>query len=56
MRSNPNAPETTTRAGVTVAIGVAAFPDDAQTDLELINAADRRLYHAKPLGRNRVVS
>ena len=39
---------------VTVSIGVAAFPDDAKVDLELIRAADQRLYQAKHNGRNLV--
>ncbi len=41
---------------VTVSIGVAAFPEDAQAELELIRVADQRLYHAKRAGRNRVVA
>ncbi len=47
----------TERAGaapVTVSIGVASFPDDAQADLELIRIADQRLYEAKRSGKNRV--
>jgi GGDEF domain-containing protein len=39
---------------VTVSVGVAAFPDDAQGELELIRVADQRLYQAKREGRNRV--
>ncbi len=39
----------------TMSIGVATFPDDAQTDRELVAAADRALYFAKQSGRNRVV-
>ena len=41
---------------ITVSIGVAAFPDDAQVDLELIRTADQRLYQAKRAGRNCVIS
>lgn len=41
---------------VTVSIGVASFPDDAQVDLELIRVADQRLYEAKRNGRNLVCS
>jgi diguanylate cyclase (GGDEF)-like protein len=37
---------------VTVSIGAASFPDDAQADLELIRVADQRLYQAKGAGRN----
>lgn len=39
---------------VTLSIGVATFPQDAATKEELIAAADRRMYRAKNLGRNRV--
>jgi diguanylate cyclase (GGDEF)-like protein len=41
---------------VSVSLGVAAFPDDAQAELELIRIADQRLYHAKRSGRNLVCS
>lgn len=41
---------------VTVSIGVATFPDDAQADMELIRIADQRLYQAKRAGRNLVCS
>jgi HD-GYP domain-containing protein (c-di-GMP phosphodiesterase class II) len=39
-------------APVTVSIGVASFPDDADTRDGLISAADRALYAAKHTGRN----
>lgn len=41
---------------VTVSIGVACFPDDAQAELELVRVADQRLYQAKHGGRNLVCS
>jgi diguanylate cyclase (GGDEF)-like protein len=41
---------------ITVSIGVATAPEDGASLLELISAADRRLYRAKSDGRNRVVS
>jgi diguanylate cyclase (GGDEF)-like protein len=41
---------------VTVSGGVAAFPSDASGDEALIRAADARLYRAKELGRDRIVS
>jgi len=44
------------RDAVTVSVGVAAFPEDAQSDLELIRRSDQRLYHAKRAGRNQVCS
>ncbi len=39
---------------ITISVGVATFPDDG-TDMEtLIKMADKRLYHAKQLGRNAI--
>lgn len=43
-----------TKARVTVSIGVANFDDDAQTKEELIKKADNALYQAKKMGKNRV--
>ena len=40
---------------VTVTIGVAAFPTDAASGVELLRIADRRLYAGKAAGRNRVI-
>jgi diguanylate cyclase (GGDEF)-like protein len=40
---------------VTLSIGVASFPADGNSSQECIGAADRALYRAKTLGRNRVV-
>lgn len=39
---------------VTISMGVAIYPEDAQTPEELINAADQALYQAKRSGRNNV--
>ena len=41
---------------VTASIGVATFPDDGDTSDEILFAADRALYAAKTLGRNRVTT
>ncbi|MBI3996268.1 MAG: diguanylate cyclase [Candidatus Omnitrophica bacterium] len=57
-RASPKEPSRRRRVeavgGVTVSIGVAAFPDDAQADVELVRVADQRLYQAKRAGRNLV--
>ncbi|ACD90310.1 MAG: GGDEF domain-containing protein [Chlorobium limicola] len=41
---------------LTVSIGIATFPDDAQDWYTLVNNADRALYQAKSAGRNRVTA
>ncbi|MBV9575477.1 MAG: diguanylate cyclase, partial [Gammaproteobacteria bacterium] len=40
---------------ITVSIGMASFPENAQEGKELIELADKALYTAKRNGRNRVV-
>ena len=42
--------------GLTISIGVATYPDAAATKEGLLEAADRALYVAKRLGRDRVVA
>lgn len=42
--------------GVTVSIGVAAYPEDGDSLAALLLRADERLYRAKEGGRNRVVA
>ncbi|MHC1747941.1 MAG: diguanylate cyclase [Cellulosilyticaceae bacterium] len=39
---------------LTVSIGIGAYPDKAQSDLELIKSADDALYRAKFFNKNRV--
>ncbi|MFH1848182.1 MAG: GGDEF domain-containing protein, partial [Candidatus Omnitrophota bacterium] len=41
--------------GMTISVGVATFPHDANTAKDLIERADEALYKAKAEGRNRVV-
>ena len=41
-------------ATVTISLGVATFPDNAQTPQDLIEYADKGLYYAKEHGRNQV--
>jgi diguanylate cyclase (GGDEF)-like protein len=38
----------------TISIGVASYPDDADTPVDLLAKADSALYRAKGLGKNRV--
>jgi len=40
---------------IMLSAGIAAYPDCADSPEALINAADRALYSAKRLGRDRVV-
>lgn len=40
---------------ITISIGVATFPEDAESGTQIVAAADRALYAAKNAGRNRVV-
>jgi len=44
------------RRSVTASVGVATFPEDGQSAMELIRVADQRLYQAKRAGRNLVIS
>ena len=41
-------------SAVTVSIGIATFPEDAETPQSLIEVADKGLYYAKEHGRNQV--
>lgn len=42
------------KTSVTVSMGIAVFPEDAQVKDDLIEKADRALYKAKKKGRNQV--
>jgi diguanylate cyclase (GGDEF)-like protein len=48
-------PEPTSGHGVTVSIGLASWPRDAQTAEDVLICADRRLYEVKRSGGNAVV-
>jgi diguanylate cyclase (GGDEF)-like protein len=39
---------------ITVSIGIASFPDDGKTELELIEKSDTALYIAKTKGKNQI--
>jgi len=45
----------TLNINVTVSIGIAVCPDDADSVRELISTADKALYKAKETGKNKVV-
>ena len=49
-------PKRDERVRVTVSAGVASWPTDAENPDDLLHVADARLFHAKALGRNRVVA
>ncbi len=44
------------RLPVTISLGLATYPEDGEDKMELLRTADKALYRAKELGRNRVVS
>jgi len=38
-----------------VSLGVAAYPDDAERGIELLEKADQAMYQAKIAGKDRIV-
>jgi len=47
--------ETQPNGKLTISMGIASFPEDTKNPDELLTLADKRLYKAKTLGRNRVI-
>lgn len=43
------------RGTITISMGISEYPDDSTTPGEIIEKADRALYHAKITGRNKIV-
>lgn len=39
---------------LTISLGLASFPEDAKDTTELVNSADKALYRAKAMGKNKV--
>jgi diguanylate cyclase (GGDEF)-like protein len=48
--------EKVSSGSITISVGVASFPDDGDSESELIGRADAALYSAKQSGRNSVAS
>jgi diguanylate cyclase (GGDEF)-like protein len=44
------------RIKITLSIGIAYYPKDAKTRMDLIEKADRALYNAKETGRDKIVT
>ena len=42
------------KCSVTASVGIGFFPDDAETDEELVRAADHAMYEAKRTGANQI--
>ena len=56
MKQNPISRQLLSKGhDITVTMGIATFPDDAQAPEDLVEIADRRLYEGKKAGRNRVI-
>lgn len=54
VAARPLAISATDEISLTVSIGLAVFPGDAETGDDLVKKADKALYRAKKEGRNRV--
>ncbi len=52
----PGADRSQPGGGLTISLGVAAFPVDSREEYELMDLADRALYEAKEEGRDRTVA
>lgn len=40
---------------ITLSMGISSYPDEGDTKEDILNCADKALYEAKKLGRNRVI-
>lgn len=43
------------RIAITISLGIASFPEDGDSSVDLLIAADDRLYKAKKEGKNRII-
>jgi diguanylate cyclase (GGDEF)-like protein len=41
---------------ITISLGVASYPEDAESVRDVLNKSDRALYEAKRGGRNRIAT
>jgi diguanylate cyclase (GGDEF)-like protein len=55
VKAQPFDVESSAPVGITVSIGVASWPAQADSAQTLLAAADAAMYAAKQSGRNRVV-
>ncbi|MDQ3940839.1 MAG: diguanylate cyclase, partial [Actinomycetota bacterium] len=54
IKNDPFGDPSETPLDLTVSIGIASYPEHGDTFRELVESADRAMYRAKQLGRDRV--